>query len=264
MRTPAGRCLGRKPDSADPRDFHYRAVHASSIRTPFPRQMDLQDRLPEVFDQGSISSCGANAGAALMSFLFPRASLFSRLQIYANVRTMEDDFNSDDGVETRDVLKSLTTQGAGAESQWPYLPAKMFEQPPPILPACKATSYSRLISSDDYLGCIADGFPFILGFNCFSSFDGPEIAKNGIMTLPDPKREIQIGGHDVLVVGYNLRFKQSERFRNSGIDPSVVEDEMLFVRNSWGIDWGIGGHFHMPLSYALNPSTGGDAWTARV
>ena len=39
----------------------------------------------------------------------------------------------------------------------------------------KLGSYSRLISEDDYLGCLADGFPFLLGIECFESIDSNDL-----------------------------------------------------------------------------------------
>jgi C1A family cysteine protease len=68
----------------------------------------------------------------------------------------------------------------------------------------------------------------------------------------------------MLVVGYDLKFRSSAAFKRSGVDPTLVSDHALLVRNSWGADWGLQGHLWMPLSYAVNPSTGGDAWTGRL
>lgn len=266
MITPNGRYLGRRPDGADPRDLRFAAVHAA--RVDLPARVSLRKQLPPAFDQGTIGSCGPQSGCAMMVHQFPELrELFSRNQVYYSVRDMQGDVFTDSGVETRNVLKVLTKVGAAYERSWSYGKDTLFKKPPaPVLVEAsqhRLESYSRLQTEDDYLGCLADGYTFVLGFTCFESFDGDVIARTGVMSMPDPKREKEIGGHDVLVVGYNTNFKKSDVFKKSEIDPALVEDTMLEIRNSWGTGWGDHGHFWMPLSYALNASTGGDAWTGR-
>jgi hypothetical protein len=46
-------------------------------------------------------------------------------------------------------------------------------------------------------GCLADGFPFVLGFSVYTSFEGEEVAKSGIVPMPKPDEE-NVGGHAVL------------------------------------------------------------------
>ena len=95
--------------------------------------------------------------------------------------------------------------------------------------------------------------------------EGQTVAQTGILPIPDLSREQIVGGHDVLVVGYDRTFKHTPFFEASGIEANKVDDIMLLVRNSWGKSWSprFRGHFWLPLSYAVNPSTGGDAWTGR-
>jgi C1A family cysteine protease len=63
------------------------------------------------------------------------------------------------------------------------------------------------------------------------------------MPLPGEK---EVGGHAVLVVGYD---NVTQRF---------------LARNSWGTEWGIKGHFTLPYSYILNPDLATDFWTIRL
>lgn len=261
--TPSGRFLGRKPDKADPRDRRFAVLHQDALSLPLPPFVDLGG--PPPFDQGKAGSCGPNSMDRLMCHLYPEHvnTGFSRLQIYAGVRDMEGDFSTDGGVETRDLFKFVAQSGAILENVWPYDLAKLFDHPPAVQPTFSILSYSRLVGDQDMLACLASGHKFVIGVDLFESFDGDALAKSGIMTMPDPNRERVIGGHDMCVDGYDMNFKQSTVFKNSGINGDLVSDVALLVCNSWGQGWGINGRFWMPLPYASNPSTGGDVWTGR-
>jgi hypothetical protein len=262
--TPNGKGLGRKPDKEDARDKLYAAVHAAPVTIPV--SVDLRSKLPPCFDQGQTSSCGANAGSGLMCFFNPSIPAFSRLQIYYGVRVVEGDVSQDDGVETRDVLAELQITGAAPEALWPFDLRQMFVQPTQnVYTAAEqytVSSYSRLVSEDDYLNCLAAGFPFILGFTVFESLDSDSVAKTGVLPLPY-SGENQLGGHDVLVVGYDTNFLNNPDFLKSGLNPSQVSSRALLIRNSWGSSWGLNGYFWMSLEFSADPTNGGDAWTAR-
>jgi C1A family cysteine protease len=202
-----------------------------------------------------------------MCFLYPKVKAFSRLQIYYNVRQIEGDVNEDAGVETRDVLRVLQMTGAAPETLWPFNPKKMFTPPTErvYMEAEKYTVavYSRLLTADDYLGCLAQGFPFVLGFTVFENLDSDQVEKTGVLPYPE-KGDREIGGHDVLVVGYDTNFHQNPDFLKSGLRPDQVSTRALLIRNSWGTGWGLKGHFWLPLEFAADEQLGGDAWTARL
>lgn len=264
--TPSGRGLGRRPDKKDQRDRRYSAVHRGAGRQ-IPEKVDLSPMLPPCFNQLKTSSCGPHSASALMCHLTATKIPYSRLQIYWGVRAIEGDIDEDSGVECRDLFRVLQVTGAAPEYFWPFDPANLFFEPPDEVyeEAGKTTidTYSRLDGQVDYLRCLADGFPFVLGFTAFDTLDSDEVAKSGVLPMP-LKGDEEMGGHAVLAVGYDTDFFKNPAFLASGLSPGQVSGVALKIRNSWGPEWGLKGHFWMPIEYAESDVNGGDAWTARI
>ena len=247
---PQNRSYGWIPDLPDRRDRLYSAPRLPAL----PPKIDLHSLCPPVYDQGDLGSCTANALAAAidferhkqrMPFLSP-----SRLFIYYNERVIENTVNSDSGAMLRDGMKTINAQGACAEPLWPYTLAKFTDRP---LAACytaallhRAISYLRLPQDLAQMkACLASGYPFAFGFSVYESFESDTVAKTGKAPLPSQGEAI-LGGHAVLAVGYS---EASQRF---------------LVRNSWGSQWGINGHFTIPYEYLTNNNLSDDFWTIRV
>jgi C1A family cysteine protease len=255
------RYYGWTPDLPDHRDLVYAAPHV--VAKALPTQVDMTSKCPPVYDQGQLGSCTGNsiAGAVQFEQLKLKIPDFppSRLFIYYNERVIEHTVTSDAGAQIRDGIKSVAKLGVCAETLWPYSDQNTDPDPCPDCPYAKkpsancfteakktkVTVYQRLTPILNTLkGCLADGYPFVFGFTVYTSFEGPEVAKTGIIPMPGPNEKVA-GGHAVLAVGYDDTKQQ------------------FIVRNSWGTSWGRDGYFRMPYAYLTDPNLADDFWTIR-
>ena len=240
------------PDLPDHRDHLYAAPPA--VLGQLPAQVDLRNQCPQVYDQGQLGSCTGNAIAAAIEFERIKQQLSdfspSRLFIYYNERVIEGTVNSDSGAQIRDGIKSVTSQGACAETDWPYDIAQFTTSP---TSQCyedalrdMVVQYSRVAQDLNQMkGCLASGFPFVFGFTVYESFEGAEVAKTGNAPMPASGEQV-LGGHAVLAVGYD---DSQQRF---------------LVRNSWGTGWGQQGYFSLPYAYLMDNNLADDLWTIRL
>jgi C1A family cysteine protease len=243
---------GWNRDLPDGRDYMYAAP--LEVLAKLPSKVDLSKECPDVYDQGQLGSCTANAIGGALEFdqmKQGKKSPFtpSRLFIYYNERAIEGTISSDSGAMIRDGVKSVNELGAPPESDWPYMIEKFRNRPPKkaFTAALKnqAILYQRLTQTESQLkGCLASGFPFVFGFVVYESFESPKVAKTGDAPMPRAD-EAQLGGHAVLAVGYDER---RQRF---------------LIRNSWGPSWGKKGYFTLPYPYMLQATLSSDFWTIR-
>jgi len=242
---------GWMPDVPDQRDL----VFATARAVTLPPAVDLRPGCPPVYDQGQLGSCTANAIGAAIEYEQIRqkeAKPFapSRLFIYYNERVMEHTVGQDAGAQIRDGMKSVNKIGACPETDWPYVIANFTRKPPPgafkDAPLGKAVSYQRVIQTLDQMkGCLAAGFPIVLGISVYESFESQQVARSGVVPMP-ASREKLLGGHAILAVGYH------------------DADERFMMRNSWGTSWGMKGYFTIPYAYLTNSNLCDDLWTIQT
>jgi C1A family cysteine protease len=242
---------GWVPDLPDHRDKLYSSIAAPPKK--LPTKVDLRAGCSPVEDQGQLGSCTANALVGNLEFLEKKAGHtvndLSRLFIYYNERAMEGTINEDAGAAIRDGVKSLVKLGVCNEKKWPYKIAK-FQQKPSATCYKQATShrvnsYHRILSLQEMRQCLAEGYPFVFGFTVYTAFESASVAKSGRLNLPKPSEKV-LGGHAVCAVGYDDSTKR------------------VFVRNSWGADWGKGGYFTIPYAYISDNNLADDIWTIRA
>ncbi len=236
--------LGWRPDKPDQRDhIFFTPFH---LFQQLPTSVDLRPLCPPIYDQGNLGSCTANAIAAALEFDAQKQGELpvtpSRLFVYWNERDKEGTVASDAGASIRDGIKSVNAQGACAESEWPYDIAQFTVQPPATCYADalkhRSLSYQRITRNLAQMkACLATGYPFIVGFSVYESFESDAVARTGIMPMP---------GHREQLLGYH----------DAG--------QEFICRNSWGSSWGDHGYFYMPYAYLLSSSLSSDFWAIRT
>ncbi len=247
-------------DDPDPRDLLF-APSPIVAAKPLPKSADLRPGCPPVYDQGQVGSCTANSIAGAFEFAQRKQLLAdfmpSRLFIYYNERVIEHTTSKDAGAQIRDGIKCVAKQGVPPEPAWPYSEnlSVVTTKPKPaaytdgaqhtVISYHRITAHAPAAFLTLMKSCLADGYPFVFGFQVYSAFEGKEVARTGILNLPDKRKEELEGGHAVMAVGYDDAKKR------------------ILVRNSWGPKWGLKGHFWMPYAYISDPKLASDFWTIR-
>lgn len=236
-----------KPDRPDPRDYLYQATN----KTIAPK-VDLRNFCSPIEDQGNLGSCTGQAIAGAIEYLYYRANNkndISRLYIYYYERALLGTINYDSGAYIRDGIKVISKNGAPIEKLWPYVISKY--QVKPTFAADtdaarrKVTLYERALSFNACIDALNNGFPVTIGFYVYSSFMNKSVSTTGMMPYPNVTRESLLGGHAVLLVGYD---NATQRF---------------IARNSWGSKWGDKGYFYMPYQVIQNTAMSQDFWVVK-
>jgi C1A family cysteine protease len=221
------------------------------------REVDLRrGPMPPVYDQGQLGSCTANAVAAALQFdlsldlsgLDPprRARRRSRLDIYYGERALEGELGQGDtGAYGRDGFRFAQNTGVLLEERWAY-DISTYEGPPP-------TGYKRYKLAKPYAlvpqgvdqikAVLSNNQTVAFGFTVYESFESGTVDSTGIIPMPRAG-EAELGGHEMLLVGYL----------------NAYPDHFL-ARNSWGSGWGLGGYCLMPFAYITDTSLTSDLRT---
>lgn len=224
------------------------------------------------YDQGQLGSCTANALAFTTVFNEVKQNYVpfmpSRLDIYYNERLHfggSRELTLDEGANISDCEYVLENVGIIPEEVWKYsdktssplfysIP-KSAKNIPKTLALSKNTMYSLNPSDLNTIkSVLSNGYPIICGMIVdIDVFCSQATACTGIITKLPNLRRGNLAGHAVVIVGY-------------------TSDGFFLVRNSWGVNWGLGflnqstgvynydefggkmrGYFKLPTAYVTNP-----------
>lgn len=233
-----------KRDIVDRRDHMY--LPKAGV---MPTSVDLRANCSAIEDQGALGSCTGNAIAGIVEYLCRRARRntdVSRLFIYYQERVLEGTVNYDSGAYIRDGIKVVNKIGVPTETLWPYNINRFAVRPSQAAyvnaNTRKAVAYQRCANFAAVKSAIAQGYPVVIGFDVYDSFETQAVANTGLMPYPNVNTEQLLGGHAVALVGYN---DSTQRF---------------IARNSWGTSWGDRGYFYMPYQVIQDTTMSDDFW----
>lgn len=217
-----------------------------------PLSVDLRPKCSPVADQGSMNSCVAFALIGAMEYLENlRSETFVSLSpqfVYYNERLLEETTELDSGTYMPDGIEIIRTYGACELSLWPYNEENLHTKPDDKAYADAATrrviTTRSIEQTQNSLMCVlAEGYPIAFGILAYESLESLTVAVTGFVPIPNISTETLLGGHAMLLVGYDLAKQQ------------------FLVRNSWGSTWGVGGYCWMPFAYVLNPNLANSFYT---
>ena len=262
-------------------------LHAtSSSSTPsLPTEMlDLRKTVPGVYNQGELGSCTSNACAGALRQAGVVQSGYdilgpSRLNFYYHARynmgLQEGNewkyLTQDSGAGIGDVAAALVYGGLVPESMWPYSDDTTHKKAHFTTPAfatqptpnCYKTGQNWLnkegmsfVKLSPTLTSITDelkaGRSVMFGINLHNSFMSDTVAKTGMVPAPGGVFDRVVGGHAMLIVGYDGRATVSGQ-----VNPKFGR---FIVQNSWDTTWGDKGFCYMPSSMFNKSDTLNDMW----
>jgi hypothetical protein len=212
----------------------------------YPDIIDLRDKFMEIYDQGKIGSCSANALCSIFEY---DAIHFkgSRLFLYYNERLMINKTYEDSGAYLIDGINSLKKYGICEEKYWKYNIDNIFMVP--SKEAYENAKNNYLIDSlnikknlNEIKKWLSRNEPIAIAIAIYSNFM-EEGRNNGIINMPK-ETDIYLGGHAVILCGY------------------IDKEKRFILRNSWGDYWGDKGYFYLPYEYIIgnNNLSGNDFW----
>jgi C1A family cysteine protease len=223
--------LGKDP--YDSRDYQLASIQKET--TSLPDTFDLREKMTSVENQ-HYGSCTANMADGLKEFLdskeYNKEIKLSQKFIYHNTKKISGLWGME-GDYLRNALLSVCKYGAPLEKTYPDIKRSNWEEYAKEEPSNDAYKEAEKYKGSTFwsVGKTLDNFrqaifqqkaPIGFGMMWYSSYNKPD--NDGKLPLPDK----QVGGHALVAVGW--------------------DNEKLWVRNSWGVKWGLNGYFYIPFS----------------
>jgi len=203
---------------------------------------------PGIRDQGSEGACSGFSTAENREVLWGKVhqkmldDRRSPSYLYGRTRIAEGTFPEDAGATLADEFAVLHSFGVCSEDDMPFDedPA----EPIPNIADVDAAAFRieqacsvDMRDPEKAKQVLAAGFAISIGVAVYDSFES--VKSDGLLPIPDPDKENLLGGHAILLLGYDDNCK------------------CYYGANSWGKSWGHNGFFWMPYNYEIE-----EGWTA--
>ena len=227
----------------------------SRVSPNLPLGVDTRANCGAVKDQGSLGSCTGHAFASAIEWIcrayLKKQPVLSPLYLYAKELIADGNFPADDGSNGVTGSNVTIANGCCEDSLYPDASLKI-QEPTAAMDANAAEyrlgAYHGLTGSQVALSVLGDPtpWPVEIGFTVYDSFESDEVSQTGIYN-PDSSSESVLGGHEVLMVGYDIA--PDPALRPANCPPAAL------IQNSWGTGWGLSGFFWMALHVLDAPDT---------
>lgn len=229
------RGLGCIPSPKDVRDYRIQVATAQQ----FPEEFEL--KTVTVKNQGQVGSCVAHSLSEVVEYFnkiqHSSTAKMSTGYIYGNRR---DSVWENEGMITRDALKSLTKYGDVTYQEFPYnveVPEaiELFESNSESLfnkgTPHRISSYFRVRTEDEIKSALTKYGPVVFSIQWYNDI---KVVDGKITTTFDSNKKS--GYHCMIIYGWN-------------------KDGWL-IQNSWGTGWGTKGRAILPYSFPLQEAWG--------
>ena len=241
------RIYNLQPQKEDKRDYIY---ETNSLEIPSTHFLsDVQMISCPILDQSNLGSCLSNATYALFYIISVSKISLSRLQLYMTNRAIDgSSLTEDTGATVRGCMKAISKYGLCNEKIWSYdilnfdklAPSSAFRN------LYKLTNFVYTFIKQDSKSIkevLVSDKPILIGIAIYSSFESTNVTNYGVIPMPDINNEDLLGGHAILLVGYDDKTK------------------VFKFQNSWGVEWGDKGYGYIPYDYVTDNNLAFDLCT---
>jgi len=222
--------------------------HKVNKDVKLPRTFSLATRYKvKIYDQGHLGSCVVNSFAGVINSLYNVSP--SRLYNYFTARVATGGSPVvDGGLSITQSFPYFNSFGYAPESNWEYN-IENFNLMPPIEIFKESYKFNftyKAVQQDSESikhALYTTGF-VMFGTDCYSSFMTRDVAKTGIIPIPNKETEEKKGGHCLNIIGWTM-----------------INNELYYiVRNSWGTSWGNDGSTTPTKNFYNYGNNGGFAY----